>query len=216
MTLSPKRIRNAFAKKLAYIRGKRGLRMRDTAAQLGLSTSRYVAFEKGLDLPRPHEMERINAWAWEGKTFTKEAKRYDKYRKGKWRYYRVGVPSRDVGALRDAAEALGLTIDDFFTFVARRYLDNEPVVTHHKQAAEAYAEQRALELINDGTSLTRFLEGDTTKLVKESKAPTGDTNDTTPSSHAQFVEKPYDDEDAERLTVEDIEADMWIEEDFYG
>lgn len=190
--------------------------MRDTAAQLGLSTSRYVAFEKGLDLPRPHEMERINAWAWEGKTFTKEARKYDKYRKGKWRYYRVGIPVKEAESLREHAESLGLTIDDFFAFCAHRYIANEPVITHYKQAAESYAEFRALELINDGTSLTRFLEGDTTKLVKESKTPTGDNNDTTPSSHAQFVEKPYDDEDAERLTVEDIEADMWIEEDFYG
>lgn len=214
MTLSPKRIKNAFARKLQFIREKKGLKISDAAKQLGASTSRYISWEKALDLPRPRELERINAWAWEGKTYAKDAKKYDKYHKGKWRFFRVGVPSRDCAELSDAADALGLSIDDFFAFAAKRYLSNEPVVTHHKQAADEYAEFRALELMNESPALNNFLSGETELISVENRANESGLTDSG-SPILSFIEKPMEESDAERLAAEELDVNLWIEEEFY-
>ena len=124
--------------------------MGDAARQLGLSTTRYAILETGRDLPRPNEMRRLNEWMFEGKVFDTKIEPWATYKSNQGiKNFRVRMFENEAKEVIKAAAALGMSCDDFLAFCARRYLDSEPVITHHRQAADEYATSRAL-LIQGG------------------------------------------------------------------
>lgn len=155
-------LRREIARRVRYVRDRRGLTVEQAAKQLGLEQNVFMLLEKGRAALTSELCDRLLHWFSARKNYANVP--YNPARKAKvgpgWRRIAFYAPPVLLQEMRNKADHLHLTLDELCQLAVESFVTNEAAIHVFHRAVEALQKTRVTQMLKAIPALQELLEYD--------------------------------------------------------